>query len=130
MHLQPYPQYFLKDGERRAANYTVEARELLEAGWVAEKNALIEALSSAPTTEPAPEPEPAEPAEPAEQVDADVVEDEDAEPAPIDERIEDADVVDFAAMTRLQLLAYAEKRGVDLRNNLSKAELIEACQAL
>ncbi|MFZ9342381.1 MAG: hypothetical protein ACO24P_02110 [Candidatus Nanopelagicaceae bacterium] len=33
MHLPTLPTIFVKDGEERKAYYTVEARELLAAGW-------------------------------------------------------------------------------------------------
>lgn len=38
MHLSKLPTIFVKDGEERKAFYTVQARELLAAGWV-EKDA-------------------------------------------------------------------------------------------
>jgi hypothetical protein len=107
MHLRKFPHYYVKDGERRAVFYSVEARDLRSLGWerediaVAKKEATIEA-------KPKSEPEVA--AEP--------------DPDPVAEK------PNFDFMTKVELLEYALDRGVDLPNNALKAELIEACKAL
>ena len=103
MHLKPYPQYFVKDSERRAVFFTSEARDLRAMGWAPEKEAKQPATSA---PKPIAEAVATEPAESTEKT------------------------PDFELMTKTELLSYAMERGVDLKNNAPKAELIEACSKL
>lgn len=115
MHLRSFPHTYIKGDERRLAYYSVEARELREAGWKQE-------LTDAPDPEVEPEavdelisfiPEIGEAAK---------VVDETGET--------EAEAVDFDTMTKRELLQYAMDRGVDLPDNALKADLVEACKAL
>jgi hypothetical protein len=103
MHLRNRPVYYCKDGQRTPVYYTVDARDLENQGWVREE-------AEAPAAEPEFEKVTLEVKVPAEP---------EAEESP-----------DFELMTRADLLKYAEERGVDLRNNASKAELLEACKQI
>lgn len=106
MHLPGYPHFYVKNGKRRAVYYTGEARDLAAAGWVKEGTEEITPAAPAPVAAAAPAVEADEP-----EVETS------AEPA-------------FDLMTRAELLAYAESKGVDLPNNALKAELIEACRKI
>lgn len=101
MHLRNFPRYFIKDGERRAVYYSAEARDLRSLGWEEEV-----------AVKPEPKPELDLQAEP---------EAKDAEPD---------EAPDLTGLTRAELLQYAMDRGVDLPNNASKAQLLEACENL
>lgn len=116
MHLRNYPHYFVKDGERRAVYYTAEVRELLALGWRREE---AEAPKPAKTKQPESVEEPV-----AERIEADVVIDEPAE------KTEEAKLPVFDFMTKPELLQYALDRGVDLPNNMLKAELTAECKRL
>lgn len=113
MHLRNYPQYFVKDGERIAVYYTADARDLRALGWKPEG-------SDKQEPEPQPKTEKAEAAAEVEKLEVELV----------DEAQEQAQEPEFEFMTRAELLAYAEKRGVDLPNNALKADLVEACKKL
>lgn len=54
-HLSKLPTIFVKDGDRREAYYTVQARELLEQGYVAEDGEPIGVLEFSGTKEVVPE---------------------------------------------------------------------------
>jgi hypothetical protein len=105
MHLRKFPHYYVKDGERRAVFYSVEARDLRSLGWEREDLVAVKAEASA-------EPGAAD----------------ETETEPETEQIAEKPNFDF--MTKVELLEYALDRGVDLPNNALKAELIEACKAL
>lgn len=105
MHLKDYPHYYVKGSERRAVYFTGEARDLRSQGWEPEKKAPVE-----------PEPVSVEP----EPIEVDVVFD-----AP-----EPQDLPSFEFMTKAELLSYAMDHGVDLPNNMLKAEVIAECKKL
>lgn len=115
MHLRNYPQYFVKDGERIAVYYTADARDLRALGWEPEQSAKQE-LKPAPKVELA-----------QSEVEVEV---EKLEVELIEENQVESEKPEFEFMTRVELLAYAEKRGVDLPNNALKADLVEACKKL
>ena len=123
MHLRNYPQYFVKDGKRRAVYYTGDARDLTARGWRPEKREEKPAEQPAQSTpEPAkvealPElvnPEPIAPPIPFDIVDDDIT------PFPVSPNFEE--------FTKAELLSYALERGVDLRNNAPKAEILAECK--
>lgn len=129
MHLRGYPKYFVKGDKRRAVYYTIEATELLQAGWQPEAgHSKPEKPAATPGPEPLPEPkqELAE-VEAEVRVEVEVVED-DPEETPEDE--ESDELPDFEFMTKAELIQYAAERGIELKLALTKAELIEACEAL
>lgn len=113
MHLRNYPQYFVKNGERIAVYYTADARDLRALGWEPEQSAKQE-------PKPAPKLEPAQPKAEVEKLEVELIEENQVE----------SEKPEFEFMTRVELLAYAEKRGVDLPNNALKADLVEACKKL
>ena len=112
-HLKKLPTYFVKGDERRAAYYTIDARELKAAGFVeegAEPDKKIE------IHEPKPVPETLVEAG-IDAFDIEAIKDEGSE-----ENLEE--------MTKAELLEFAMDRGVDLKNNLPKAEILKACREL
>lgn len=125
MHLRGYPKYFVKGDKRRPVYYTAEAAELLSLGWkmeeelvsvkapVSKKNESIEAAAKVD--------------EKAEKIEVEIV--EDTEKAQVSST-ETKELPSFEFMTRVELLRYAQDRGVDLPNNALKAELISACKRL
>lgn len=120
MHLRNYPHYFVKDGERRAVYYTAQVRELLALGWRREETAKNEPVRSpAPTSAPAPIAE-------IEEIEADVV----VEEVSKEQEEKDVKLPVFDFMTKPELLQYALDRGVDLPNNMLKAELVAECKKL
>ena len=113
MHLRSFPHIYTKGDERRLAYYSVEARELREAGWVHD-------------TGSKPKVKPPSTAEAPTSVETEQV--PDAVVAPVEEN--QAEPIDFDAMTKRELLQYALDRGADLPENALKADLVEACKAL
>lgn len=109
MHLKNRPTYFVKDGKRKAAFYTVYARELIEAGWVPEEKASVVAAQEVKATK---EPEPAKVKEPI------------VEPAPTEE----ATTVNLDDMTRAELVEFAEANDIEFKSYASKADILEACK--
>lgn len=110
-HLAKLPTYFVKGVERVAAYYTVDATELRAAGYVEEDGERAQEM-------PAPGPLPeivVEAGVDAFDFDSEKVED----PADMKEVLE--------AMTKAELLEFAMENGYDLKNNLPKAQILEAC---
>ena len=111
-HLKKLPTYFVKEGERRrAAYYTIQARELIEAGYVEEGE---KAAPRAP--KPLPEIVPEVAAEPYDSTDSLT------EPVAEEESLDE--------MTKAELLEWALERGHDLKNNAPKAEILKACKEI
>ena len=104
MHLKNRPVYFVKDGNRRAAYYSVDARELTEAGWVIEQDA-----AAAPQKAEVVQPKPV-------QIEVPVV-----EPA-------EASEADLDGMTRAELVEFAEANDIEFKSNAPKADILEACK--
>lgn len=122
MHLRNYPHYFVKDGERRAVYYTAQVRELLALGWRRE-----EAIESKSTDKPASNLSAAPASTPeVEKIEADVV----IEEVSKEQETKDAKLPIFDFMTKPELLQYALDKGVDLPNNMLKAELVAECKRL
>ena len=111
-HLKKLPTYFVKEGERRAAYYTIQARELRNEGYVEEgekaqakkpierqPEIVVEAGTTAyDSTEALQEP----------QSDGETLEE----------------------MTKAELLDWALERGHDLPNNDLKSEIFAACKEI
>lgn len=111
-HLKKLPTYFVKDGERRrAAYYTIQARELIKAGYVEEGE------KAEPRT-PKPLPE--------------IVVEAGAEPYDSTESLTEpmAEEGDLDGMTKSELLDWALEKGHDLPNNGLKAEILAACKEI
>lgn len=111
-HLRKLPTYFVKGDERRAAYYTIQARELRAKGFVEEgervevrkpierqPEIVVEAGGTAyDSTESLQEPQ--------------------------------AEDDDLDGMTKAELLDWALDRGHDLPNNDLKAEILKACKEI
>lgn len=106
MHLKKLPTYFVKDGQRMAAYYTVTAAELREAGWVEEGVQAVAAGRGLPA--------PSQPVVAGVDAFEDLMDDEPKE--------------NLDEMTKAELLEWAMERGHDLKNALPKAEILEQCK--
>ena len=111
-HLDKLPTWFVKGDKRRGAYYTIQARELLAAGWVEDG-------------------EKAAPAKPVERL-PEIVNEAGAEPFDSTESITEplAEGDDLENMTKAELLDWAMDRGHDLPNNDKKAIILEACREI
>jgi hypothetical protein len=105
-HLKKLPTYFVKDGVRRAAYYTIQAREFRAAGFV-EEGAPAEAAPVAPKVPEQP-----------------VVAGGDG----FEDLMADQLKTELDSMTKAELLEWAEDLGYDLKNALPKAEILAMCK--
>lgn len=106
------PTWFVKDGKRRGAFFTIQARELKAAGWVEEG-------------------EKAEKRKPIEKQPEIVVEAGTTAYDSIDALQEpQAEEGDLDSMTKAELLDWAMDKGHDLKNALPKAEILKACKEI
>jgi hypothetical protein len=111
-HLKKLPTWFVRDGGRRSAFFTIQARELLAAGWVEEG-------------------EKAEKRKPIEKQPEIVVEAGTTAYDSTDALQEpQAEEDDLDGMTKAELLDWALDRGHDLPNNDLKAEILKACKEI
>ena len=111
-HLKKLPTYFVKGDERRAAYWTVQARELRAKGFVEEG-------------------EKAEVRKPIEKQPEIVVEAGGTAYDSTDSLQEpQAEEDDLDGMTKAELLDWALDRGHDLPNNDLKAEILKACKEI
>jgi hypothetical protein len=117
MYLRNFPRKFVKNGKSRFVYYTSEARDLKALGWKEEED-----KKSKTAVAPKAEEKPSAPVE-APKVEAPVE-------VPVEAPAEEPAATDLSSLTRAELLQYAMDRGVDLPNNASKAQLLEACEKL
>ena len=110
MHLHKLPTYFIKGDKRRAAYYTIQARELRAAGWVEEG-------------------EKAEAHKPAERL-PEIVNEVGAEPFDSTESLTEPMGESLEEMTKAELLDWALDHGHDLPNNDLKAEIFAKCKEI
>lgn len=108
-HLKRLPTYFIKGDERRAAYYTVDAQELIAAGFIEEG----EKAEAAPQPGPLPE-----------------ILVEAGQDAYDDDSIKGTDGETLEEMTKAELLDYALEHGHDLKNTLPKAEIFKICKEI
>jgi len=120
MHLKKLPTYYVKGDDRRAAYYTIQARELIEAGYVEEG---VEADSPEAAAIKTPEPLERQP-EVVVEAGADAFDSTDSltEPMAAENALEE--------MTKAELLDYAMEHGHDLKNALPKAEIFKLCKEI
>ena len=111
-HLNKRPTFFVKGDKRRTAYYTIQARELLEAGYVEEGDKAIAA-------------------KPIERL-PEIVNEAGAEPFDSTESLTEpmAEDEDLDSMTKAELLDWALEQGHDLPNNDLKAEILSACKEI
>lgn len=107
-HLAKLPTYFVKNGDRRAAYYTVQARELLEAGYVEEG----EKAKPAPAPKPIPE----------------IVVEAGIDAFDMEAKLE-FEEDDLDAMTKIELMDYADEHEIEYKPAMSKAEILKLCRA-
>ena len=111
-HLDKLPTWFVKGDERRAAYYTIQARELRQEGYAEEGEKAVPA--KAPERLP------------------EIVNEVGAEPFDSTESLTEplAEDGDLDSMTKAELLDWALDHGVDLPNNDRKAEILAACKEI
>jgi len=109
-HLKKLPTYFVKGDKRRAAYYTIQARELREAGYVEEGEKAV----AAKPIERQPE----------------IVNEVGAEPYDSTESLTEPMAESLEEMTKAELLDWALDRGHDLPNNDLKAEIFAKCKEI
>ena len=112
-HLKKLPTYFVKEGERRrAAYYTIQARELRDAGYVEEGEKAVAA-------------------KPIERL-PEIVNEVGAEPYDSTESLTEpmAAKGDLDSMTKAELLDWALEQGHDLPNNDLKSAILAACKEI
>ena len=109
-HLDKLPTWFVKDGKRKPAYYTIRARELRAMGFVEEGE------KAAPAPQPKPQPE--------------IVNEVGAEPYDSTESLTEPVAESLEEMTKAELLDWALEHGVDLPNNDRKADIFKACKEI
>ena len=111
-HLKKLPTWFVKGEERRSAFFTIQARELLEQGFVEEGAK-------------------AEKREPIKKQPEIVVEAGTTAYDSTDTLQEpQADEDDLDGMTKAELLGWALDKGHDLKTALPKTEILKACKEI
>lgn len=110
-HLSKLPTYFVKGDQRRAAYYTVTARELLEDGYVEELEDAGDAQPKAPGKLP----------EKPVVAGGDGFED-------LQATAEYEEEVELEYFTKAELVEYATSIGLEFKSNISKADLLALCQ--
>ena len=111
-HLDKLPTWFVKGDERKAAYYTIQARELREEGFVEEGEKAVAA-------------------KPIERL-PEIVNEVGAEPYDSTESLTEpmAEEDDLDSMTKAELLDWALEHGEDLPNNDLKAEILAKCKEI
>jgi hypothetical protein len=111
-HLRKLPTYFVKDGVRKAAYFSVRARELRAAGYVeeGEKAVVREPIEKQP--------------EIVVEVGTTAYDSTDTLQEP------QAEDNDLDGMTKAELLDWAMDQGHDLKNALPKAEILASCKEI
>ena len=112
MHLNKLPTWFVKGDSRRAAYYTVQARELRAAGYVEEGE---KAVAKKPIER---QPEIIVEAGTTAYDSTDALQEPQAEDGNLD------------SMTKAELLEWALDNGHDLPNNDLKAEILKKCKEI
>ena len=112
MHLRKLPTWFVKGDSRKAASFTVKARELRALGYV-EEGAVAEAPKVIER-----QPEIVVEAGTTAYDSTDALQ----EPQSDGETIEE--------MTKAELLEWALEKGHDLKNSLPKSEIFAACKEI
>jgi hypothetical protein len=115
-HLRKLPTYFVKGDERRAAYYTINARELKAAGFVEEGTTPDKPIEAHKPAERQPEI--------VVEAGADAFDSTDS----VTEPMADKDALE--EMTKAELLDWAMDHGHDLKNALSKAEIFKLCKEI
>lgn len=111
-HLRKLPTYFVKGDERRAAYYTIQAKELRAAGFVeeGEKAEVRKPIEKQP--------------EIVVEAGASAFDSTDSLTEPV------AEEGDLDNMTKAELLDWAMDKGHDLKNAAPKAEILKQCKEI
>ena len=109
-HLKKLPTYFVKGDKRRAAYYTIQARELRAEGYIEEGEKAVAA-------------------KPIERL-PEIVNEAGAEPYDSTESLTEPVAETLEEMTKAELLEWAMDRGHDLPNNDKKADILQACKEI
>lgn len=111
-HLDKLPTWFVKGDERRAAYYTIQAREFRAEGFVEEGEKAVAA-------------------KPMERL-PEIVNEVGSEPYDSTESLTEpmAEEDDLDSMTKAELLDWALEHGEDLPNNDLKAEILAKCKEI
>jgi len=111
-HLDKLPTWFVKGDERRAAYYTIQAREFRAEGFVEEGEKAVAA-------------------KPLERL-PEIVNEVGSEPYDSTESLTEpmAEEDDLDSMTKAELLDWALEHGEDLPNNDLKAEILAKCKKI
>lgn len=109
MHLEKRPTYFVKNGVRKPVYYTVDARQLAEAGWVPEEN----------------KPNPIKPID--EPVAVAINEPIDKQQEPDSESEESA--AKLSDMTKVELVEFAKERNIQIDPYALKSTVLETIEA-
>lgn len=110
MHLDKRPTYFVKNGVRKPVYYSVDARQLAEAGWVPEGSAQAESVKVTGVPIPITSPEP-------------VVEAEESESEP------EPEAIDLASMTKFELTEFAKQQSIEIDPYALKSTILETIEA-
>ena len=109
-HLDKLPTWFVKGDERRAAYYTIQAREFRADGFVEEGEKAVAA-------------------KPVERL-PEIVNEVGAEPYDSTESLTEPVAESLEKMTKAELLDWALEHGHDLPNNDRKADIFAACKEI
>ena len=112
MHLHKLPTWFVKGDERRAAYYTIQAREFRSAGFVEEGE---KAIAKKPIER-----------QPEILVEAGTTAYDSTE-APQEPLVEQGNL---DSMTKAELLEYATDHGKELKSSLPKSEILDFCKGI
>jgi len=107
------PVWFTKDGQRRAASWTVEARDLVRDGWTQE---VIDREPEVTVKDAIPE----------------IVVEAGVDAYDVDSLKygREEDLVDLEKLTKQELIDWALDQGEDIAPNLLKADILEICEGL
>lgn len=108
-HLDKLPTWFVKDGDRQPAYYTVDARELRAAGYKEEGQRAV----PAPASKPQPE-----------------ILVEAGQDAFDNDSTKSSDGECLEEMTKAELLDWAFDQGSELKGSLPKAEIFKLCKEI
>jgi hypothetical protein len=111
-HLKKLPTYFVKDGVRKSAYYTIQARELRKQGFVEEGEKAVkkDPISALP--------------EIVVEAGATAYDSTDSLQEP------QSDGETLEQMTKAELLDWALEKGFDLKNNDPKSEIFQRCKEI
>lgn len=115
MHLKDRPTYFTKEGAVKAVYYSVDARQLADAGWV-----LADELNEEARKEE----------ELALEEELDIEDElitEEAQPEVEEEKTDEVDRSKLEGMTKSELIEFASQNNIEIDPYGLKSEVLDAC---